>query len=105
VGHLGQSLAAVNLPTVITAALLVLGVILVIRIGKALAMAAILGVLAGGVSLGEGNPPGLAGTHAAVGFGVAVVTLFVVKMAKSLMLIVLVAAAGVAAVLIFGAGR
>jgi hypothetical protein len=90
----------VNLPTAIAAACLVLAVILVIKIGKALLFAAMFGALAGGVSLGQGSPPATAGTHAAIGFGVAAVTLFLIKLTRSLMLWLVITGVGVMALFI-----
>lgn len=101
---LDQFVRHINLPTAIAAAALVLLVILVIRIGKALIMAGIFGMLAGGVSLGQGNAPGAAGVHAAIGFGVAAVTLFFIRMTKSLVLWLAITALGVGALLWFGMG-
>jgi hypothetical protein len=88
-------IAGINLPTMIAAALLVLAVIVVIRIGKMLLMAALFGVLAGSVSLGQGHPPAQAGTHAAIGFGVAAVTMLLIRMAKGFLMWTLITAAGV----------
>lgn len=88
-------LAPLNFPTAIVAALLVLAVILVIKVGKLLLMAGIFGALVGGVSLGQGSTPTAAGTHAVIGFGVAVVTLVLVKLTRSLMLWLLITVAGV----------
>ena len=99
---LGQLLANINLPTAIAAAALVLLVILVIRIGKVLIMAGVFGMLAGGVSLGQGHPPGTASAHAAIGFGVAAITLFFIRMTKSLILWVLITALGIGALLFSG---
>jgi len=88
-------IAGINLPTMVAAALLVLAVILVIRFGRMVMMAALFGVLAGGVSLGRGHPAEQAGTHAAIGFGVAAVTMFLIRIAKGLLMWTLVTAAGV----------
>ena len=101
----GDLLRNVNVPTAIAAALLVLAVILVIKIGKALLFAAMFGALAGGVSLGQGSPPALAGTHAAIGFGVAAATLFLVKLTKSIVLWLLITALGVAALFLYDGFR
>ena len=101
---LDQFIRHINLPTAIAAAALVLLVILVIRIGRALMMAGVFGMLAGGVSLGQGTPPGTAGVHAAIGFGVAAVTLFFIRMTKSLVLWLAITALGVGALLWFGMG-
>jgi hypothetical protein len=92
-----DALTQLNLPTAIVAALLVLAVIVVVKIGKALLMAGIFGALAGGVSLGQGNTPNAAGTHAAIGFGVAAVTLILIKLTRSLMLWLFITALGVGA--------
>lgn len=97
-----DALTQLNLPTAIVAALLVLAVIAVIKIGKALLMAGFFGALAGGVSLGQGNAPATAGTHAAIGFGVAAVTLILIKLTRSLMLWLLITALGVGALYLFG---
>ena len=101
-GAVGDFIARVNGPTAIVAALLVLAVIVVIRIGRVLLLAAIFGVLAGGASLSQGNPPGTAAGHAIIGFGAATVTLFLVKLSKSPALWLLVTAVGVAAILAYG---
>jgi hypothetical protein len=101
----GDLLRNVNVPTAIAAALLVLAVIVVIKIGKVLLLAAMFGALAGGVSLGQGSPPTLAGTHAAVGFGVAAATLFLVKLTKSIILWLLITGLGVAALFLYDGFR
>lgn len=91
----------INLPTALAAAALVLVVILVIKIGKALLFAAMFGAMAGGVSLGQGNSPRTAGMHAAVGFGVAAVTLFFIRMTKSLIMWLVITGVGVIALFVF----
>jgi hypothetical protein len=91
----------VNLPTAIAAALLVLAVILVIKIGKVLLFAAMFGALAGGVSLGQGSAPAAAGTHAALGFGVAALTLLLIKLTRSLVLWLVITGLGVAALFLY----
>jgi hypothetical protein len=91
----------INLPTALAAAALVLAVILVIKIGKALLFAAMFGAMAGGVSLGQGNPPRTAGIHAAIGFGVAAVTLFLIKMTRSLIMWLVITGMGVAALFVW----
>lgn len=91
----------VDLPTAIAAAGLVLAVVLVIKIGKVLLFAAMLGALAGGVSLGQGSTPQAAGTHAAIGFGVAAATLLLIKLTRNLVLWLLITALGVAALFFF----
>ncbi|MEO8636814.1 MAG: hypothetical protein ABI587_16180 [Gemmatimonadales bacterium] len=100
-----QLTASINAPTLIVAVLLVVAVLIVIKVGKALLMAGVFGAMAGGASLGQGNTPGIAGAHAAIGFGIAAVTLFLIKFTKSLMLWLLITALGVGAMLIFGVGR
>ncbi len=101
-GALERLTAGVHLPTMLAAALLVLAVIVVIKVGKVLLVAVIFGVLAGGVSMGEGNPAAAAANHAAVAFGVAATTLFLVKIVRGLVLWLLIAALGVAALAFFG---
>lgn len=91
----------VNLPTAIAAAALVLAVILVIKIGKVLLFAAMFGAMAGGVSLGQGHQPGTAGTHAAIGFGLAALTLFLIKMTKNLILWLVITGVGVMALFVW----
>ena len=64
--------------------LLVLAMIVVIKIGKVSDSGRHLRVPSlEGVSLGQGHPPAAAATHAAIGFGVAAVTLFLMKVTKS----------------------
>lgn len=98
---LDRLIAGINLPTMFAAALLVLAVIVVIRIGKALIMAATFGAIAGGVSLGQGNRPASAAVHAAIGFGVAAVTFFLVRTAKSFLLWIVITGIAVAALLLW----
>ena len=100
-----QLIANLNAPTLIAAVLLVFAVIIVIKIGKALLMAGIFGAMAGGASLSQGNAPGTAASHAAIGFGVAAATLFLIKFTNSLMLWLLITGLGVGALLIFGVGK
>jgi hypothetical protein len=100
-----QFLSQINPPTLIAAVLLVLAVLLVTRIGKVLLMAATVGSLAGGVSLGQGSPPRAATVHAAIGFAVAAATLFLIRFTKSLPLRLLITAAGVGVLLLYGFGR
>jgi hypothetical protein len=97
-----QFVAGINLPTMLAAALLVLAVMVLIRIGKTLIMAAVFGSIAGGASLGQGNSPGSAATHAAIGFAVAAVALFFVRFIRQLGTWLLITAAGVAALLLWG---
>ena len=100
-----QLVASINAPTLLAAVLLVFAVIIVIKIGKALLMAGIFGALAGGTSLSRGSTPGTAASHAAIGFGVAAVTLFLINFTKNLMLWLLITGLGVGALLIFGVER
>jgi hypothetical protein len=100
-----QFIGNINGPTLIVAVLLVFAVIIVIRIGKALLMAALFGALAGGASLGQGIAPGEAATHAAIGFGVAAATLFLIRFTRSLILWPLITVLGVGALVMFGVGR
>jgi len=88
-------IAGINLPTMLAAALLVLAVIVVIRIGKLLLMAALFGLLAGSLSLGQGHPPAQAATHAAIGFGVAATTMILVRIARGILIWTLITAAGI----------
>ncbi len=97
--------ADINLPAMFVAACLVLAAIIVIRIGKALVMAAIFGSIAGAASLGQGNPPMTAGAHAAIGFGVAAVTLLLVRMARSFLLWTAITGLAVAALFLWGFRR
>lgn len=94
--------AHLNGPAVIAAALLVLAVIVVIKVGKVLLMAGIFGVALGAVSLARGLPPATAASHAAVGFGVAAVTLFLVKFTKSLLMWLAITAVGIGVLILFG---
>ena len=102
---LDRLLAGVNVPTMVVAVVLVLLVLLVIKIGRVLLFAAVFGGMAAGVSLGQGSTPATAGTHAAIAFGVAAVTMFLVRMAKGFLVWLLITALGVAALLLFDVGR
>jgi hypothetical protein len=104
-GSVDQWLSRVNPPTLIVAVLLVVAVFLVIKIGKALLMAGIFGALAAGVSLGQGNPPAAAGTHAAIAFGVAAITLVLIRMAKGFLTWLLITGIGILALLISDVGH
>lgn len=88
-------MAGINLPTMIAAALLVLAVIVAIRIGKMLLMAALFGLLAGSLSLGQGHPPAEAATHAAIGFGVAATAMILVRIARGILVWTMIMAAGI----------
>lgn len=94
-------LGEVNLATAIAAAALVLAVIVVIRIGRALLLSAMFGAMAAGVSIGQGNAPAVAGRHAAIAFGVAALTLLLIKTTKSLLLWLVITGLGVLALFIF----
>lgn len=100
-----QFIDSINAPTLIVAVLLVFAVIIVIRIGKALLLAGIFGALAGGASLSQGIAPGAAASHAAIGFGVAAATLFLIRFTRRLILWPVITALGVGALVIFGVGR
>jgi len=101
-------IAGINLPTMIAAALLVLvlvlTVIVAIRLGKVLLMAALFGLLAGSVSLGQGHAPTQAGTHAAIGFGVATTTMILIRVARGILIWTLITAAGVLALILTNFG-
>ena len=99
---LHRLISGINFPTAVAAGLLVLAVIVVIRIGKVLIMAGVFGAVAGGASLGQGNPPGTAGVHAAIGFGVAAMTLFLIRFTRRLILWVVITSLGVGALLLYG---
>ena len=94
--------AHVDPPTMIAAAVLVLAALLLIRIGKALLLAAIFGGMTGAISLGQGSSPTTAAIHAAIGFGVAVVTQLFIGFTKSLLLWLLVTALGGGALFVLG---
>jgi hypothetical protein len=95
----------INLPTAIVAAALVLAVIVVIKIGKALLLSAMFGAMAAGVSVGQGNSPATAGRHAAIAFGVAAMTLFLIKTTRSLLLWLAITGLGVLALFVFDGFR
>jgi hypothetical protein len=105
VGQISQLLAYLSPLSIAAAVLLVFAVIVVIKIGKALVMAGILGALVGGVSIGQGNPPMTAVTHAAIGFAAGALTLFLMKLTRTIALGFLVTAVGVAVLILFGVGR
>lgn len=90
----------INWPTAIAAAALVLAVIVVIRIGKALLLSAMFGAMAAGVSIGTGNTVPQAGRHAAIAFGVAALTLFLIRTTRSFILWLAITALGVLALFI-----
>lgn len=80
----GHFLDHLDPPFLIVAVALVLAVILVVKIGKVVFMAAVFGALAGGVSLAQGTPSAVASSHAVIGFGVAAVMLFLIKLTKTM---------------------
>jgi hypothetical protein len=94
----------INPPTMFAAALLVLAVIVVFRIGRMLLMAGLFGVAAGGVSLGRGHQPSQAGAHAAIGFGVAMATMLVLKVAKGFLMWAIITAAGILGLILVNFG-
>jgi hypothetical protein len=66
----------------------------------------VFGILAGGVSLGQGNSPSVAGTHATIAFAVAAVTLILIKLTKGLLIWLMITALGVGALyFVRGLGR
>ncbi len=98
-------LRQVNLATAIVAAALVLAVVLVIKVGKALLFSAMFGAMAAGVSVGEGNPLPVAGQHAAIAFGVAALTLFLIRTTRNLLLWLLITGLGVLALFVYDGFR
>jgi hypothetical protein len=95
-------LSHISTPTILAAFALVVLVFIVIKIGKVLLMAAVFGAIAGGASLSQGTEPRTAAGHAAVAFAAAAVMFFLVKMAKSMVLWLVITGAGVAAMLWWG---
>ena len=93
-----------NTPTILAAFALIVLVFIVIKIGKVLLMAAVFGAIAGGASISQGTEPKTAAGHAALAFAGAAVMFFLVKMAKSMVLWLLITGAGVAAMLWWGRG-
>lgn len=98
----GELLAQLRGPTVLSALALIAMVAIVIKIGRILLMAAIFGAIAGGASLSQGNLPKTAALQAALAFGAAAVMFFLLKVAKSMVMWLVITAAGVAALLAFG---
>lgn len=90
----------INLPTAIAAAALVLAVIVFIKIGKALLLSAMFGAMAAGVSIGQGHSTATAGRHAAIAFGVAAITLLLIKTTRSLLLWLAITGLGVLALFV-----
>ncbi|HTO72361.1 MAG TPA: hypothetical protein VMJ30_01015 [Gemmatimonadales bacterium] len=95
----------IDVPTAVAAAALVFLVLLVIKIGRILVMAAVFGAIAGGASLSQGQSGKEASAHAVVAFVAAAVMFFLVKMTKSIVMWLLITAAGVAALLAYGIHR
>ncbi len=104
-GQLSQLFTHLNPLNAAAMVLLVLAMIVVIKIGKVLILAGILGALAGGVSLGQGHPPAAAATHAAIGFGIAALALFLIKVTKVVAVGLVITAIGLAVLLLSGVGR
>ena len=104
-GQISQLFAYLNPLNAAGVVFLVLAVIVVSKIGKAFAMAAMLGVLTGGVSLGQGHPPAAAAAHAAIGFGVAALALFLMKVTKMVALGALITAIAFGVLVLLGVGR
>jgi hypothetical protein len=104
-GLMDRALAHTDLPTMVGAALLLLAALLVIRIGKALLFASMFGAMAAGVSVGEGNHPRTAALHAATAFGVAAATLLLLRLTRNRLLWLLIIAAGVGALMLYGYAR
>jgi len=98
----GELLARLPGPTVLSAVALIVLVAIVIKIGRILMMALSCGSIAGGASFSQGNTPKTAALHAALAFGAAAMMFFLLKVAKSMALWLLITAAGVAALLAFG---
>jgi hypothetical protein len=97
-----ELLAQLRGPTVLSALMLIVMVAIVIKIGRILLMAAIFGAIAGGASLSQGNLPKTATVHGALAFGAAALMFFLLKVAKSMVMWLVITAAGVAALLAFG---
>jgi len=97
--------AQIDLPTAIAAALLVLAVMVIIKLGRLLLMAAVLGAVAGGVALGQGHTTENAAAHAVVGFVIAAMVLLVIKFVRNLVLWVVITALGAGALLLDGIKR
>jgi hypothetical protein len=95
-------IAGINLPTAIAAALLVLAVLVIIKLGRLLLMAAVLGAVAGGVALGQGHTTENATAHAVVGFAIAAMVLLLIKFVRNLVLWVVITALGAGALLLDG---
>jgi len=97
-----STLSQFNTPTILAALALIVLVYIVIKIGKILLMAAIFGAIAGGASLSQGNEPKTAAAHAAVAFGAAAIMFFMIKLAKSIVMWLLITGVGVAALMWWG---
>jgi TonB family protein len=87
-----QILGHPDLPIMVLAVVLVLAAVLLIKLGKLLLTAGVFGASVGGASLLQGTEPQVAAIHAALGFGVATVTLVLIKLTKHLILWLLIPA-------------
>jgi hypothetical protein len=103
--QLESLLHRIDAPTALAAAALVILVLLVIKIGKIVLMAAVFGVIAGGASLSQGHSAKEASTHAVAAFVAAAAMFFLVKMTRSILHWLLITATGVAALVAFGLHR
>lgn len=103
--HLESLLHRIDAPTALAAAALVILVLLVIKIGKIVLMAAVFGVIAGGASLSQGHGAKEASAHAVAAFVAAAAMFFLVKMTRSILHWLLITAAGVAGLIAFGLHR
>lgn len=103
--HLESLLHRIDAPTALAAAALVILVLLVIKIGKVLLMAAVFGAIAGGGSLSQGQGAKQASAHAVAAFVAAAAMFFLIKMTKSILLWLTLTAAGVIALIAFGLHR
>lgn len=100
--HFQSLLHRIDAPTALAAAALVILVLLVLKIGKVLVMAAVFGAIAGGASLSQGQSPKLASAHAVAAFVAAAAMFFLLKMTKSILLWLTITAVGVAALVAYG---
>jgi hypothetical protein len=103
--HLTSLLHRIDAPTALAAAALVILVLVVIKIGKVLVMAAVFGAIAGGATLSQGQGARQATAHAVAAFVAAAAMFFLVKMTKSILLWLTITAAGVAALIAYGVHR
>jgi TonB family protein len=103
--RLAEVLSRIDGPTLIVAAVLALAMVLVVKIAKTLVAAGAFGALAAGVALGAGDTPAQAGARGALAFGVAALALVTIGLTRRLLVWLLISAAGVGALLLFGCGR